>query len=98
MGEQGKDMVDPSGNWVKIKPKDLRKAMEQHRPEKAIAPDKKEDIEIITDESYRKSVIEKVESQVPKSETPETIDIEKPGKYKIDLKGLLECTSLLAFV
>jgi predicted nucleic acid-binding Zn-ribbon protein len=90
MGEQGKDMIDPSGNWVKIKPKDIRKAVEQHRPEKKIAPEKKEDIEIITDESYRKSAIEQVESEVQKTETPETIDIEKPGKYKIDLKGLLE--------
>lgn len=91
MGDQAKDIVDQSGNWVKIKPKDIRKAMEQHRPEKKkIVPEKKEDIDIITDESYRKEAIEKIESEVQKSETPETIDIEKPGKYKIDLKGLLE--------
>jgi len=90
MGDQGKDVVDSSGNWVKIKPRDIRKVMEQHRPEKTMAPDKKEDIDIITDETYRKSVIEKVESEVQKTETPETIDIEKPGKYKIDIKGLLE--------
>jgi predicted nucleic acid-binding Zn-ribbon protein len=90
MGDQGKDMVDPSGNWVKIKPTDIRKAVEQHRPEKTIAPEKKEDIEIITDETYRKAAIEQVESEVQTPHTPETIDIEKPGKYKIDLKGLLE--------
>ena len=90
MGDQGKDMVDPSGNWVKIKPKDKRKAKEKHVPEKKIVPEKKEDIDIITDDDYRKAAIEKVESEIQESPTPETINIEKPGKYNIDLKGLLE--------
>jgi hypothetical protein len=91
MGDQAKDMVDSSGNWVKIKPKDIRKAMEQHWSEsKKMIPEKKEEIDIITDEDYRKEAIEKIVSEVDKSATPETIDIEKPGKYNIDLKGLLE--------
>jgi predicted nucleic acid-binding Zn-ribbon protein len=55
-----------------------------------IAPEKKEDIDVITDDNYRLAAIEKIESEVQESGSPETIDIEKPGKYKIDLKGLLE--------
>ena len=47
-------------------------------------------LDIITDDKYRKESIEKVEAESEKPHTPETIDIEKPGKYKIDLKGLLE--------
>ena len=90
MGEQGKDMIDPSGNWVKINPKNIRKAMEQRVHKKNIIPEKKEDIDIITDDNFRKAAIEKVESEIQVSDTPETIDIEKPGKYNIDLKGLLE--------
>ena len=35
-------------------------------------------------------MIEKLESESDESDTPETIDIERPGKYKIDIKGLLE--------
>ena len=37
-----------------------------------------------------KAAIEKAEAEVETTHTPETIDIEKPGKYKIDVKGLLE--------
>jgi predicted nucleic acid-binding Zn-ribbon protein len=91
MFNQSKEVVDQSGNWVNIKPKDIRKAMEQQLSErKKIVPKKKEDIDIITDDGYRKTAIEKVEAEVEQADSPETIDIEKPGKYKIDLKGLLE--------
>ena len=92
MGQESPDSVDKAGDWVKIKPKDVRKAMEKHLGEKKtrISADEKEDIEILTDEDFRKATIEKIESEADQSETPETIDIEKPGKYKIDLKGLLE--------
>jgi hypothetical protein len=90
MGAQGKDVIDKSGKWVKIKPKDVRKVMEKHLENEKIVPDTKENIDIITDEEYRKESIEKVEAEAEKFQTPETIDIEKPGKYKIDLKGLLE--------
>ena len=88
--EENPDIVDKEGKWVKIKPKDVRKAMEQRRPEKKIKPDKKENIDIITDDDYRKASIEKVETEMDEFDAPETIDIERPGKYKIDLKGLLE--------
>ena len=91
MGDQAEDMVDKSGNWVKIKPRELRKAMKQQMLEKEKTEStKNEEIDKITDEKYRSETIEKIKSEVQKSEEPETIDIEKPGKYKIDLKGLLE--------
>jgi len=90
MDSQGKDVVDKQGNWVKIKPKDVRLAMEKQLGKEKVVANSKENIDIITDEEYRREAIEKVESQTEKTPTPETIDIEKPGKYKIDLKGLLE--------
>jgi len=91
IGDQLDDVVDPSGNWVKIKPNDVRKAMEKHISErKKVFPEKKEDIDIVIDDEYRKASIEKIEAESEKSDTPETIDIEKPGKYNIDIKGLLE--------
>jgi len=91
MGNQGKDVIDQSGNWVNLKPKDIRKAMEQQLSEREkIVPEKKEDIDIITDDEFRKEAIKKVEAESEKTHTPETIDIERPGKYNIDLKGLLE--------
>ena len=90
MGDQTDEVIDKSGNWIKIKPKDVREAMKKHLGEKQIVPDTKENIDIITDEEYRKESIEKIEAEVEKPDAPETIDIEKPGKYKIDLKGLLE--------
>ena len=90
MGSQEDEVIDKSGNWIKIKPKDVRKAMGKRLEQEKIVPDNKESIEIITDDEYRKEAIEKVEAESKKAHTPETIDIEKPGKYKIDLKGLLE--------
>ncbi len=85
------DMVDKSGNWVKIKPKDVRKAMKKHISESIkVIPESKEEIDIVTDDEYRKATLEKIEAELEKNDTPETIDIEKPGKYNIDVKGLLE--------
>ena len=91
IGEQGDKLVGQSGKWVNVKLKDVRKAMERQlsRQEK-ITPMDKESIDIITDEEYRQAAIERAEAEVEKTNTPETIDIEKPGKYKIDVKGLLE--------
>ncbi len=51
--------------------------------------EKQETIEPIDDER-RRAIIEKIKSDVDRIDSPETIDIEKPGKYSIDLKGLLE--------
>jgi len=91
IGKHGKDIIDQSGNWVNLKPDDVRKAMEQQLSEqKKIAPKKKEDINTIIDHNYRKEAIEKIKSEIQESDTPETIGIERPGKYKINIKGLLE--------
>jgi hypothetical protein len=85
------DMVDKSGNWLKINPKDVRKAMKKHITDtKTVIPESKEEIDVVTDEEYRKASLKKIEEESKKNDKPETIDIEKPGKYNIDIKGLLE--------
>lgn len=91
IGKKGNELIDKSGYWVKLKPKDLRKAVEKHlsENEKIITNDKKV-IDTINNIESRKSAIEKIEIESKKSNTPETIDIESPGKYNIDIKGLLE--------
>jgi predicted nucleic acid-binding Zn-ribbon protein len=90
IGKQEGNVLDKSGNWVNIKPKDIRKAVEQHLDLQNITPDSKEEIDIITDDNYRKAAIEKAKAETEITKKPETIDIEKPGTYNIDLKGLLE--------
>ena len=90
IGKESEKLAEKQGDWVKIKPKDIRKAMKKHLSDKKIATEKKEDIDIITDEDFRKASIEKIESEIEQTDTPETIDIEQHGKYKIDIKGLLE--------
>ena len=91
IGDQGDKIIGKSGNWINVKPKDVRKAMEKRLSEKEkVIPDDKESIDMITDDEYRQAAIEKAEAEIEKTPTPETIDIEKPGKYKIDVKGLLE--------
>ena len=92
MGSENKQIINESGEWVKFKPRDVRKAMEKYLPEKKkkIYTDNKQDIDIITNDVYRKKTIERLELEAKQSDTPETIDIERTGSYKIDLKGLLE--------
>ena len=72
---------------------EIRKIIEEKISEEevktGIKPEEQEPVEPIDDE-YRKSVIEKIKSEADEHESPETIAIEKPGKYNIDLKGLLE--------
>ena len=92
MGSEGEKIVDKSGKWVNIKPRDIRKAMEKHLSEKKekIIPYNKENIDILTDEKHRKEKIDKIKSEIKKEKRLETIGIERPGSYKIDIKGLLE--------
>jgi len=88
---QNEKTTDASGKWPDIKPKDLRKALKKHLPkEEKKSLKHKEDIDSITDDTRRKALIEKIKLEADHSDTPETIDIESSGKYKIDLKGLLE--------
>lgn len=90
--EENKEVMDKSGNWVKLKPKEVRQIVKKKLSEKQ--KEKIEDkpkLEEVSDEEYRRSVIEKIKSEANKRDgKPETIDIEKTGKYNIDLKGLLE--------
>jgi predicted nucleic acid-binding Zn-ribbon protein len=58
--------------------------IEKEEPEKEMGLD-----EPISDDK-RKAIIEKIKAEVDHSDTPETIGVEQPGKYNIDLKGLLE--------
>jgi hypothetical protein len=89
-----KDVIDQSGNWLKLKPKDVRNAFKQHIPVRNIKSDEIEDsnkdLGNIIDEEYRRKIIDKIKTESEGPDAPETIDIEKPGKYNIDLKGLLE--------
>jgi len=86
LGKENEHIVNKSGKWVTIKPKDVRKALEQHLSEKEKATNN-EKVEIISDER-RKEILEKLDSK--ESTDPETIHVEQPGRYNIDLKGLLE--------
>ena len=91
MGEEEKEAIDKSGKWITVKPKEVRKIIEKQQ----ITEEEKSDFESketpdILDDEHRKSVLEKLKSEQEESDAPETIDIERPGKYKIDLKGLLE--------
>jgi len=91
MKSQSKETRDEPGKWPEIKPKEIRQVIKKHLSQKEkTSLERKEDIDIITDESYRDAIIEKIKSDADRSDSPETIDIERPGKYKIDLKGLLE--------
>ena len=91
MGSEGENLIEKQGDWVKIKPKDVRKVIKKHlTKEKRMESEKKEDIDILTDDDYRSEKIEEIQDQSDYSDKPETINIERPGSYKIDLKGLLE--------
>jgi len=81
------DVIDKSGKWVNIKPKEIRKIIKDkiNEDEKI-----KEEIVETIDDKERREIIEKIKSDVDKIDTLQTIDIEKPGQYNIDLKGLLE--------
>jgi predicted nucleic acid-binding Zn-ribbon protein len=87
---EDKEAIDKSGKWIKVNPKKIRKALEKHISENKIESTEKEDIDEITDDNHRKILIEKIKAEADVSENPETIKIEKPGKYNIDVKGLLE--------
>ncbi len=92
MGSKGEKIVDKSGKWVNIKPKDIRKAMQKHlseNQEKTLSKSN-ENVDILTDEKYRKERIERIKSEIQQDRKLETIGIERSGSYKIDIKGLLE--------
>ncbi|UCF12625.1 MAG: hypothetical protein JSW06_11450 [Thermoplasmatales archaeon] len=89
--EENKDDFDKSGKWVTIKPKEIRKIIKEKIIENGdeFKKDTKDTIDPI-DNERRRAIIEKIKSEVDEIDAPETIGIEKPGKYSIDIKGLLE--------
>ncbi len=94
LGQQNSDLVDQAGNWITMKPKDIRKALKKHIPDENHKPvfqtaDSKE-IERIENDAYREQRIQKALNEYQPLETPKTIDILLPGKYNIDVKALLE--------
>ena len=90
--EKNKETLNKSGKLVSIRPKEIRKIIEEKINEEEKTDSKSEEPEPVEpiDDEYRKSVIEKIKAEVDEHISPETIEIEKPGKYSIDLKGLLE--------
>jgi len=92
LADKNNETINTSGKWVSIKPKEIRKIIEEKINEEEKIESKSEEPEPIEpiDDEYRKSVIERIKAEVDEHVSPETIEIEKPGKYSIDLKGLLE--------
>ena len=86
--EKNKDSLKGMETWITLKPKDLRKMIENQKEQKE-PTEEKSFAEPISDDQ-RKAIIEKIKAEVDHSDTPETIGVEQPGRYQIDLKGLLE--------
>jgi predicted nucleic acid-binding Zn-ribbon protein len=83
LGIEKDDIIDEKGKWITMKPNDVRKAIKQHLKDESDIKSNEE--KIIEDKKVALS--EEIESD---NKNPETINIEKPGKYRIDIKGLLE--------
>lgn len=90
MNEDKKD-IDTSGDWVNIRPDDIREAIKQkEKPSDKKEEQEKHVLKSYIDDKTREKIINKIKSELENPHTPETIDIEKPGNYNIDVKGLLE--------
>ncbi len=91
------DIMDQTGNWITMKPKDVRKALAHHLPEQKKKQKQKEKTtktpprahDIVSD-TYRQKRLDALSRETHSSKKPETIDIEPPGRYTIDVKALLE--------
>ena len=83
LGIEKNELIDKKGKWKSMKPNDVRKALKNQI---------KKETENITKSENDKIKIEEKKSVTTQStdKKPETINIEKPGKYVIDIKGLLE--------
>jgi predicted nucleic acid-binding Zn-ribbon protein len=86
--EKNKGTLKGTETWITLKPKDLRKIIQDQREQEE--PKKEPPIGEPISDDKRKEIIEKIKAEVDHSDTPETIGVEQPGKYHIDLKGLLE--------
>jgi len=88
------NFINHHDNWITMKPKDIRKVFQKHMHDshekpRFISKDMSE-IEMLENEEYRKERIDEILQQITKNDRPETIDIQPPGHYNIDIKGLLE--------
>ena len=84
LGIDKNDIIDKKGKWKTMKPNDIRKALKQQLKEDS---NKNQNDNSIEFENKNEIQLEELKSEKNK---PETINIEKPGKYVIDIKGLLE--------
>jgi len=84
LGIDKNDIIDKKGKWITMKPNDVRKALKQHLN---VDSNKNQNDNIMEFENKKDAQLEKIETE---HDNPETINIEKPGKYVIDIKGLLE--------
>ena len=88
------NLVDYQDDWITMKPKDIRRVFKKHISESNNKPSfitkDLTDIYQIEDENYRQQRIEEILLKLSKHDRPETIDVQPPGHYNIDIKGLLE--------
>ena len=84
LGIDKNDVIDKKGKWKTMKPNDVRKVLKHHLNEESNNKKNDNNNEF---ENKREMLLEQIES---KNCNPETINIEKSGKYVIDIKGLLE--------
>lgn len=87
--KEEKEGLEKTGRWVKIKPKEIRKMLEQEIQDSKPEPDTTKSSSVLSDDE-RNKLISQIKSEMKKSDKPETIDIIKPGKYNIDIQGLLD--------
>lgn len=105
LGDHNTELKDHAGNWVTMKPKDIRKALSSHINEnpvvspikssskeetKTVVDTKFSQYTLVEDESYRQKQLKRCLPKEDRTNRPETIGIKPPGQYEIDIKGLLE--------
>lgn len=83
LGIDKNEIIDDNGKWKSLKPNEIRKVLNNHLNENL---ENKNEQNI--DPQDKKEILNKEIKS--KNNKPETINIEKPGKYVIDIKGLLE--------
>jgi len=78
-----RELVDETGRWIKVKPKDISKAIKEQLP-----PSKNK--VLVRDDKEREEKIKILRESPIIPDDPATIGIQPPGKYEIDIKRLLE--------
>ena len=86
--EKNTETQKSTETWITIKPKDLRTMIEK-RIDQEKKPYEPPTAGPLSDED-RHAIIKKIKAEANHADIPETIEVEQPGKYHINLKGLLE--------